>query len=1148
MLQIETYINNELRFIDLFDEEKINMSVSFAEVQDITKKNSTFSQSFKVPGSKNNNDIFNHYYDFSASIFEYNPLDKFDAQITNNGYIIYDGYIRLNGVSSVENDITYDITFYSEIGNVIANIQDKFLSDLDLTDLNFTGVSQVASAYTIDSDLDPSLKNDPRSFINGKSYFSVISKGYEYSAQTGTQLQTLVPSVCPVLDWPFPGQPNNTDGFWDSAFSAESITRFVPYYYYTPTLQIKELYTRIFSEAGYNINSDFFDTAYFERYYLPLTFTSNSLFPSQYILPQFVFEDTQPLGITTTSVGWDEACWTILSGSPVLVTASTLNVERIPTQIITEDNGGFSTGAPLGFTLPLAGLYTMRLSVDITVTGPASGNQGSADFYLHQRGDGVLSGGTPFNSGCTLWTGFYRIEEGTSNDYIFDFTIDNNNPNSFMALDMKIIPPPGNPSVLSYVKFEILDGPYVVSGDTWNWSEEILAPDIKQMDFISSVNKLFNLLVLPEPNVPNTLRIEPIIDWIGKGETLDWTNKVDRKSPITVYPLNSIINGTLNYTYEDDKGSTNQTFKNSNDRLFGQNIIQLNQDFKDNILSFNNIFSAQVDVTLNVTVNKKGLTIPTYYNTQIQENEGLGNVNFLPYKSSAKLLFRSSPIPINSSRKSGNDYWNTEIPGLKQYYWYNNNRCVTYPFGASGLTHYNIWNKSDFFDTQEFNLSEGYEDLYDIYYSDYIQDLMNPDNRLVNLKAFFLPEEITQLKWNEKIFIDGTIFRVNKITNLDLMEPGLANVELVKLTKDYRPHRVLYYDLISCTGGTELHTSTDLNFSIYAFRDYWVEIDGICYLVQLGTYNPSYTYQALNISSVYSSCDCNTTLLDAGGYTFFYDDRNPIPPPSPSPSSPAGCPCYEYSIENENPFAVSVQYTDCDGDTQFVLIQAVSRGIICACQNSIINPGNISIEELGICEPPPTPSLTPTPSITPSACFCRNYTVYNPFPYAQSFSYLDCYGVIHNITLPGIGLSSPFCACNGSVVAPNTMVINAGAACFVPSPSPSKSPTPTPTPTRTLTPTPTPSISPGCLYKSWTIEECQDGTCSGGFCSCNASLTRTVYTDCSVNNITDPGTAIYTNSTLTNPFTADFILPAGTIIYNSSGSGVTVVCFIGGPC
>ena len=135
MLQIETYINNELRFIDLFDEEKINMSVSFAEVQDITKKNSTFSQSFKVPGSKNNNDIFNHYYDFSASIFEYNPLDKFDAQITNNGYIIYDGYIRLNGVSSVENDITYDITFYSEIGNVIANIQDKFLSDLDLTGL-----------------------------------------------------------------------------------------------------------------------------------------------------------------------------------------------------------------------------------------------------------------------------------------------------------------------------------------------------------------------------------------------------------------------------------------------------------------------------------------------------------------------------------------------------------------------------------------------------------------------------------------------------------------------------------------------------------------------------------------------------------------------------------------------------------------------------------------------------------------------------------------------------------------------------------------------------------------------------------------------------------------------------------------------------
>ena len=1147
MLQIETYINNELRLIDLFEGDKINMSVSFAEVEDITKKNSIFSQSFRVPGSKNNNDIFNHYYDFSASIFEYNPLDKFDAQITNNGVIIYDGYIRLNGVSSVEDDIIYDITFYSEIGNVIANIQDKYISDLDLSDLNFTGVSQVAEAYILDDDLNPSLKNDPRPYVNGKSYFTILSKGYEYSAQTGSQLQVLIPSVAPVLNWPFPGQPNNTDGFWDTQDTTAGVTRLVPYYYYTPSLQVKEIYNRIFNEAGYNIVSDFFDTAYFQRYYLPLTFTSNSLFPSQYILPQFVFEDTQATGVTTTAVAWKEACWDLSVNPPVLITASTLNVDRIATQVITADNANFSLGAPDGFTISRAGLYTFKLSVDISVTGPPSGNQGSAQFYLHQRGNGSLSGGTPFNSGCTLWTDFYRIEEGSSNDYIFEFQA-NINTNSFLSIDVLIIDPVGNPSFVSYIKLEILDGPYVTSGDTWNWSQEILPPDIKQIDFISSVNKLFNLLVLQEPNNPKTIRIEPVIDWIGKGETLDWTSKVDRKNPISVTPLNSIFNGILDYTYTDDAASTNQTFKNSNNRLFGQKLVQLSQDFKNKVISFGNIFSSQVDTTLNVTEDKNALTIPTYYVTQVQENNGLGNLNFLPYKSSAKLLFRSTPIPINSSRKTSHDYFNTEISGIKQYYWYNNNRCVTYPFGVSGLTHYNIWNKTDFLDTNEYDLSEGFEDLYDIYYSDYIEDLISPDNRLVKLKAFFLPEEITELKWNEKIFIDGTIFRVNKITNLNLLEPGLADVELVKLTKEYRPHRVLYYDLISCTGeAIDLHTSTDLNFGIYAYRDYFVEINGNCYSVKLGTYNPSYTYEALNISSVYSSCDCTTTLLDAGGYTYYYDDRYPIPPPSPTPT-PVVCECIDYYIDNENPYAASVQYIDCSGNTQSQTLVAFGRTNICACQGTVTGDRGVVIEEQGVCGPVPSPSMTPTPSITPSACYCRSFTVYNPFPYAQSFYYRDCDGVIHNVTLPGIGLSSPFCACDGSVQAPNTMVINAGGACFNPSPSPTRTLTPTPTPTRTLSPTPTPSITPGCTYLSWTVLECQDGTCSGGFCSCNAALSRTVYTDCSVNNITDPGTAIYTNTILTNPFTADFTLPSGSVIYNSSGANVTVVCYIGGPC
>jgi hypothetical protein len=108
--------------------------------------------------------------------------------------------------------------------------------------------------------------------------------------------------------------------------------------------------------------------------------------------------------------------------------------------------------------------------------------------------------------------------------------------------------------------------------------------------------------------------------------------------------------------------------------------------------------------------------------------------------------------------------------------------------------------------------------------------------------------------------------------------------------------------------------------------------------------------------------------------------------------------------------------------------------------------------------------------------------------------------------------------------------------------------TPTNTETPTVTPTPTktstPSLTSDC-FKSWNINECAV-TCSDGICACEGSTPVTVYTNCSVTTITGLSTEIYENTALTNPYTADFVSSGS--IYNSSGSGVTLVCNIGGPC
>jgi hypothetical protein len=130
---------------------------------------------------------------------------------------------------------------------------------------------------------------------------------------------------------------------------------------------------------------------------------------------------------------------------------------------------------------------------------------------------------------------------------------------------------------------------------------------------------------------------------------------------------------------------------------------------------------------------------------------------------------------------------------------------------------------------------------------------------------------------------------------------------------------------------------------------------------------------------------------------------------------------------------------------------------------------------------------------------------------------------------------------------PSTLVDATPSATITPTETPSTTPTTTPTSsiTPTLTPTKTQTPTPSCSFKEWTISECTTGTCSGT-CLCEGATSRTVYTNCSVTDLTDLFTAIYENTALTNPFTGDFQLSGS--IWNSSGSGVTLVCVIGGPC
>jgi hypothetical protein len=128
------YINNVAKRIDTFDDEKIQVTSTLQNVNDIAKIFTDYSQSFSIPASRNNNEIFGHWYE--------NANDNgFDQRTRYNGYIEIDSQVFRIGRWQIESAEVkdgqvnnYKLTFYG----LLRSLLDTFGEDKlrDLTDIN----------------------------------------------------------------------------------------------------------------------------------------------------------------------------------------------------------------------------------------------------------------------------------------------------------------------------------------------------------------------------------------------------------------------------------------------------------------------------------------------------------------------------------------------------------------------------------------------------------------------------------------------------------------------------------------------------------------------------------------------------------------------------------------------------------------------------------------------------------------------------------------------------------------------------------------------------------------------------------------------------------------------------------------------------
>jgi hypothetical protein len=179
--KVQIYIEGER--LELFEDEKISVTSSIQNVQDIAKTFTDLSQSFTVPASEHNNAIFKHFYENAID-------DSYDYQVRRDARIEIDlipfrtGKIQLEKANVKKGQAqSYSITFYGDLRTLQDYFGEDKLNTLDMSPYTheYTG-AEIKTRITSSSSYDiryPLISSD-RVWSYGDNTNTDISKNSHY--------------------------------------------------------------------------------------------------------------------------------------------------------------------------------------------------------------------------------------------------------------------------------------------------------------------------------------------------------------------------------------------------------------------------------------------------------------------------------------------------------------------------------------------------------------------------------------------------------------------------------------------------------------------------------------------------------------------------------------------------------------------------------------------------------------------------------------------------------------------------------------------------------------------------------------------------------------------------------------------------------
>jgi hypothetical protein len=718
--------------------------------------------------------------------------------------------------------------------------------------------------------------------------------------------------------------------------------------YFKIALQVKDIYEKIVNQSGYKIESEFFNSPYFKRYYYPLT------------------DSKEGFGLNQSEAP-DEYFWEVKRTTDLEPTTST-GVPVVFDNIVYDNGPVWIDNQKHQY--PKAGTYTHNIyySVSNVLTGqPSDSAEVRYEVFLREYDSNDNFVGTVFSDfgalglNQTSTVSFaYNITLNqsqvglTSTDHYYQFEVYSDNDLGFGGAEFNDI----------FVKQ--VDVPSSVIGEDIDVSKEFSC-DHKQIDFIQSINKWFNLVITPKPNEDDVLIIEPYTNWVGSGDEYDWTQKVNRDKTIKIEPTNKIVPTSVLFDLGESKDFYNTEYLKTNTLKLGANKINYSTDFKSNEETIVGMFGIAQDWVVEASETKR--TMPIFYQTKDEELDA-GDVftKLVSYKTIPKLIYYSGFRKIEGI-SADSFYIKDESNTTQIYDWPQFNLITTYPnvpvlnYGTVSNPDFRTYTRNITFNryTQQpgsppvLTIYNGdaatpyINDSYSTFYEQYLTNLHSSESRLVSASIYLTPEDIKRLDFSERIRIDNSIYVINSIKNYDLTKPSIASVELIKLVDDYQPYDEFYFRFVPCNElnpfGNPYPDADESNWyytsTFYgdwmmvnvtdtgALQRDFVKIDGVCYKIFVREYEPGKPYSYIPPME-----------LDVDGEIVYYDNCFECESSSTTTTSTTTppSPTYLYEIEEcDNPertYIVETTYPlsnlsvtiDANPDICYRVVQSLQSG------------------------------------------------------------------------------------------------------------------------------------------------------------------------------------------------------------------------------